>query len=337
MTLVLSQSMRFAAMATITLAAMLGTAPTAVQNEFEHLGSCDLRDLAIAQVPVLLKGLGGNQQALRSACTEVGINRRQNGQEMKAEEVRKRLKKKLLDLSPPLSFRTLLEQYASPAVSQDFAEYGGVPVTARDAEKVKDLLGALCPNQQRLIRTVATKWSIASRDRNGQLLAVATLRSQLRGACVRFLKESEPTPSCSNVPAAVSSSSGSVALSDKGPVSLEEARAWFEKNPVVALKRVTGKRQAMSAVPAELMQMVNDFCENKVTKQEQKYYLEVAGCKLRRKVDGKIVHIDSELSRCEAQRGTLETFRMHLCLDRECWCHDVDFKTPRTLEAFAAA
>ena len=49
LTLVFFPSMRFAAMATMTLAAMLGTAPTAVQNEFEHLGSCELTDLAIAE------------------------------------------------------------------------------------------------------------------------------------------------------------------------------------------------------------------------------------------------------------------------------------------------
>ena len=320
--------MRFAAMATMTLAAVLGTAPTAVQTEFEHLGSCELTDLAIAQVPILLKGLGGKREAVRSACRQFGIHRTQQKEEVKPADIRKQFKNKLLDLLPPLPFRTLLEQYASPAVVQDFAEYAGVPVTARDAEKVKDLLRALRPNPLTLIRTVATQWEIATKDRNGKHVPLESLRSHFRGACVRFLKESEPTPSSSNVPAAASSSSGSVLLSDNGPASLEEARKWLEKNRVVALKRVTGKRQAMSAVPAELMKMVKDFCENKVTKQEQKYYLEVAGGKLRRKVDGKIVYIDSELSSREAQRGTLETFRMHLGLDREGWCHDVDFKTP---------
>ena len=321
----------------MTLAAMLGTAPTVVQNEFEHLGSCELTDLATAQVPILLKGLGGNQAALRSACRQVGIHRTQHHQEVKPADLRKQLKIKLLDLLPPLPFRTLLEQNASPAVAQDFTESGGIPVTARDAEKVKELLRALCPNQLTLLRKVATQWQIAQRDSDGQRLPVESLRSHLRGACIRFLKESEPTPSSSNLPAAVSSSSGSVVLSDNGPASLEEAHKWLETNQVVALKRVTGKRQAMSAVPAELVKMVKDFCEDKVSKQEQKYYLTVAGCKLRRKVDGKIVHIDSVLSSCEARRGTLETFRMHLGLDRECWCHDVDFKTPRTLEAFAAS
>ena len=321
----------------MTLAAVLGTAPTAVQTEFEHLGSCELTDLATAQVPILLKGLGGKQAAVRSACRQVGIHRTENGHELKQEDIRKRLKNKLLDLLPPLPFRILLEQYGSPAVSQDFAEYAGVPVTARDAEKVKELLRALCPNQRTLLRKVATQWQIAERDSNGKHVPLDSLRCQLRGACIRFLKESEPTPSSSNVPAAVSSSSGGVVLPDQGPTSLEEARKWLAKNRVVALKRVTGKRQAMSAVPAELMKMVKDFCENKVTKQEQKYYLEVAGGKLRRKVDGKIVSIDSELSSREAQRGTLETFRMHLGLDREGWCHDVDFKTPCSLEAFAAS
>ena len=354
-------------MAATTMATALGTASAAVREDLEHLQSCTLDALAAARVGAMLQGLSSNKTGLRAACWQEGIGAQRDGRYESAEALRDLLKAKLLSILPPIAFQALLEQYGSPAVQAELADYGDTPVAAREAGKVKELVCALGSGVQReMVRRVASAWGIGTRDSRGQTRGVESFKSELRGACIRFLKEAaeaapaeEASGSRAVAPAMVEESVEQVAAVacseravapgigeagevwppqaavERGPTTLGEAVRWIEEKQMVPMKRMTGKRQAVGVIPPELSNLLKGLHAGSLTKKEQVPSMLFAGCKEQRKHGRRVVRPSSDFARMEAQRGALERFRQHLQLDVQCWSMDRSMKTPQTLDAFA--
>ena len=334
-----------------------------MRHELEHLRSCVLDGLAAARVGAILEGLSAKAAGLRAACWQEGVDPAPNRGNLKVEELKALLQEKLLSILPPIAFQALLEQHASPAVQAELADYGDTPVAAREAGKVKELLSALRSDAQReMVRRVASAWGIGTRDSRGQTRGVESFKSELCGACIRFLKETpeaapaeEASGSRAVAPEMVGQSVeqvAAVACSERavapgmgevghvllpqaavarGPTTLDEALRWIEEHQVVPLKRMSGKRQAVGVIPPEL----RGLYAGTVTKKEQVPSMLLAGCKEKRKHGRRVVRPSTNLATMEAHRGALERFRKHLQLDVQCWGVDVTMKTPQTLDAFA--
>lgn len=86
-----SALLRFAgseAMVEETLAALLGTAHTTLQTDLGHLGSCVSNGFAGAQARAMLGGLSSNQQGLRAACWNAGMNPKPGQKHLTNEELK---------------------------------------------------------------------------------------------------------------------------------------------------------------------------------------------------------------------------------------------------------
>ena len=321
-------------MAATTMATALGTASAAVREDLEHLQSCTLDGLAAARVGAMLQGLSSNKTGLRAACWQEGIGAQRDGRYESAEALRDLLKAKLLSILPPIAFQALLEQYGSPAVQAELADYGDTPVAAREAGKVKELVCALGSGVQReMVRRVASAWGIGTRDTRGQTRGVESFKSELRGACIRFLKEAaeaapaeEASGSRAVAPAMVEESVEQVAAVacseravapgigeagevwppqaavERGPTTLGEAVRWIEEKQMVPMKRMTGKRQAVGVIPPELSNLLKGLHAGSLTKKEQVPSMLFAGCKEQRKHGRRVVRPSSDFARMEKLR-----------------------------------
>ena len=349
-----------AAMAAVSLGGLLETASATVRQELEHL-RCVLDGLAGARVGAISEGMSATKAGLRAVCWQEGLDPAPNRENLKVEKLKGLLQEKLLSILPPIAFQTLLEQYASPAVQAELADYGDTPVAAREALKVKELLCALWSGvQQEKLRRVASAWQIQQRDSSGTKRSVESLKSELHGACVRYLKEAaevapsgEASSDCAVAPglpkhatdvaraqgvavAAGAQSDRAVApLVASGPTTLAEAVKWIEQHQTVPVKRMSRKRQAVGVIPPELGNLLKGFHAGTLTKKEQVPSMLLAGCKEQRKHGRRVVRPSSDFASMEAQRGALERFRQHLQLDVQCWSMDRSRKTPQTLDAFA--
>ena len=107
---------------------------------------------------------------------------------MQQEGLRALVKDKLLALLPAVSLQALLGYAVPGEMGRELEEYGEVLVAAQEAARVAELLRALGAGADEL-RNVSRVWGIAIRNASGRTRAVQSVRSELRGACMRFLKE----------------------------------------------------------------------------------------------------------------------------------------------------
>ena len=120
--------------------------------------------------------------------------------------------------------------------------------------------------------------------------------------------------------------------------TLTTALAMVRQKHIAQRTRVTGKRQAVPAVPADLRQAIESLHEHgNLTWAERKPWMILGGCKERRKHDGKFVRPANSLALWEAERVLVERLRLQLQVDPECRVayHGPELRTPRTLKAFA--
>ena len=278
-------------MGAMILATLLEAAPADVRAEFEHLGSCVLGDLAAAQAGALLEGLSSDRQGLRTACKNAGISRTQGRRFLQEEELRALVKDKLLAVLPAVSFQALLDYAVPGEMGRELEEYGEVLVPAQEAARVTELLRALGAGADEL-RKASRVWGIERRNASGRNRAVQSVRSELRGACIRFLKETpvsdalgdaEQGMNVSAVARAAAdvnpSSSGALVeqrvqvaagrpLSDSDLGTLAEAVVWLQQNRVVPRKTLAGKKRAVLPVSQELSNLLEGLHAGTVSMQE---------------------------------------------------------------------
>ncbi|CAJ1377850.1 unnamed protein product [Effrenium voratum] len=233
----------------VTLAMLLEAAPADVHAEFEHLGSCVLGDLAAAQAGALLEGLSSDRQGLWTACENAGISRKQGGRSLQQEELRALEKDKLLAVLPAVSFQALLDYAVPGEMGRELEEYGEVLLmAAQEVARLTELLRALGAGADEL-RKASSVWGIEIRNASGRPRTAQSVRSELRGACVRFLKETPVSDALGDAEQGVTASAVARAAADvKVPArwwsnacrlplgTLAEAVVWLQQNRVVPRK-----------------------------------------------------------------------------------------------------
>ena len=120
--------------------------------------------------------------------------------------------------------------------------------------------------------------------------------------------------------------------------TLTTALAMVRQKHVARRTRVTGKKQAVPAIPADLSQAIESLHEHgTLTWAERKPWMILGGCKEKRKHDGKFVRPSNSLALWETERVLLERVRLQLQVDPECRAayHEPELPTPRTLKSFA--
>ena len=273
-------------------------------EEFRNFKTLVLSADTVTGVLSLLEALGGSWQELRAACSAWKIPRKQQGREVSVETLRSKFRAKVVGMLPPVSLAVLLQRVPEEIAGQ-FSDYADVCVAARDVDRVTNLLTFLGSCQEQceadVVRVCAT-WGVAVREGN-RLRPRQQLATELRGACIRFLKEdvattvvlpsteagisvSEsalvPEAAVENAPAVVlentetnlgvSESASMVAEARRLPdhaVSLQPedvktlttALAMVRQKRVAPRTRVTGKKQAVPAVPADLSQAIESLHE----------------------------------------------------------------------------
>ena len=189
-----------------------------MRAEFKHLGSCVLGDLAAAQEGALLEGLSSDRQGLWTACKNAGISRKQGGRSLQQEELRALAKDKLLAVLPAVSFQALLDYAVPGEMGRELEEYGEVLVAAQEAARVTELLRALGAGADEL-RKASSVWGIEIRNASGRPRAVQRVRSELRGACIRFLKETPVSDALGDAEQGMTASAVARAAADVHPSS----------------------------------------------------------------------------------------------------------------------
>ena len=196
-------------------------------------------------------------------------------------------------------------------------------------------------------------WGVAVREGN-RLRPRQQLAAELRGACVRVLKEDTAATVPLQSTEASISASDSASMVVQAPVenvrddaaslqpedvrTLTTALAMVRQKHIAQRTRVTGKKQAVPAVPADLRQAIESLHEHgTLTWAERKPWMILGGCKEKRKHDGKFVRPANSLALWEAERVLVERLRLQLQVDPECRVayHGPELRTPRTLKAFA--
>ena len=120
--------------------------------------------------------------------------------------------------------------------------------------------------------------------------------------------------------------------------TLTAALAMVRQKRVAPRTRVTGKKQAVPAVPADLSQAIESLHEQgTLTWSERKPWMILGGCKEKRKHDGKFVRPSNSLALWETERVLVERLRVQLQVDPECRAafHGPELLTPKTLKSFA--
>ena len=246
-------------------------------------------DLAAAQAGALLEGLSSDRQGLWTACKNAGISRKQGGRSLQQEELRALAKDKLLAVLPAVSFQALLDYAVPGEMGRELEEYGEVLVAAQEAARVTELLRALGAGADEL-RKVSSVWGIAIRNASGRTRAAQSVRSELRGACVRFLKE-PPVSDASGgaeqgmtASAAVRAGEGTSPTSSSGALVEQsvqvtlamlleaapaDARAEFEHlGSCAVLPAVSFQALLDYAVPGEMGRELEEYGEVLVAAQE---------------------------------------------------------------------
>ena len=120
--------------------------------------------------------------------------------------------------------------------------------------------------------------------------------------------------------------------------TLTTALAMVRQKRVAPRTRVTGKKQAVPAVPVDLSQAIESLHEHgTLSWSERKPWMILGGCKEKRKHDGKFVRPSNSLALWETERVLVERLRLQLQVDPECRAafHGPELLTPRTLKSFA--
>ena len=219
-------------MGAIILATLLEAAPADVRAEFEHLGSCVLG--------ALLEGLSSDRQGLWTACKNAGISRKQGGRSLQQEELRALAKDKLLAVLPAVSFQALLDYAVPGEMGRELEKYRDVLVAAQEAARVTELLRALADE----LRKVSSVWGIAIRNASGRTRAAQSVRSELHGACIRFLKETPVSDASGGAEQGMTASAAARAREGTSPTS--SSGALVEQSVQVTLAML------LEAAPADV-------------------------------------------------------------------------------------
>ena len=350
-------------------------------EEFRNFKTLVLSADTVTGVLSLLEALGGSWQELRAACSAWKIPRKEQGREVSVETLRSKFREKVVGMLPPVSLAVLLQRVPEEITGQ-FSDYADVCVAATDVDRVTNLLTFLGSWKEQceadVVRVCAT-WGVAVREGN-RPRPRQQLATELRGACIRFLKEdvattvalqsteagisvSEsalvPEAPVENAPAVVSESTETglgvsesasmvaearrlsdhaASLQPEDVKTLATALAMVRQKRVAPRTRVTGKKQAVPAISADLSQAIESLHEQgTLTWSERKPWMILGGCKERRKHDGKFVRPSNSLALWETERVLVERLRLQLQVDPECRAafHGPELQTPKTLKSFA--
>ena len=349
-------------MAARPLSALLVGSAHDVKEHLRPVAAAVVTADVATSVKSLLECLSGTGHQLRGACSAWGIPAKKDGKHLAPDALKEALLEKLLALLPPVSFGSLLEHVQQEDVHGSLADYKDALVAATDAKRVLELLMALGPVQRggdEAFKRICSAWKVQvqqGRKRRPR----AELQAALRGSCIRFLKESESSAvsrameasvrsavspvveSAANsvVPAGASSadSPGQASGNGQDPQNLADAYAAVCASGPAVRTRVAGKRHAVAFVPKDLEYVIEKLHKKQnLSKKEQLPWMTLAGCKPRRRFDGKEVHPSNAMTLWETERAAVEKLRVHLRLDPECRAgyRGPEFSTPRALEEFA--
>ena len=343
------------------LSILLSGCANDVKEHLRPAATAVVADAVVLSVKSLLECVAGAQLELRGGCSAWGIPAKRNGKYLPVEALKEALLDKLLSLLPPIFFGSLLEQVTED-VHGSLADYKDALVAATDAKRVLDLLMALGPVQRgghHDFNKICAAWKVQVRQ-GRSVRPRAELQAALRGSCVRFLKESSvssavspameapvssavsPVVESANTAVSAGASSagspGQATGNGQGPQNLADAHAAVCASGPAVRTRVAGKRHAVAFVPKDLEYVIEKLHKKQnLSKKEQLPWMTLAGCKPRRRFDGKEVHPSNAMTLWETERAAVEKLRVHLRLDPECRAgyRGPEFSTPRTLEEFA--
>ena len=180
--------------ASCTLGDLLVGHPEENATEFRNFKTLVLSPDVVTGLLSLLEALGGDQQKLRAACSVWKIPRKEGGREVSMEVLRSRVRQKVVSMVPPVPLAVLLHSMSEEITGQ-FSDYADVCVAAMDVDKVTHLFTFLGTWKERseadVVRVCAT-WGVAVREGN-RPRPRQQLATELRGACIRFLKEDVAT------------------------------------------------------------------------------------------------------------------------------------------------
>ena len=263
-------------MAARPLSALLVGSAHDVKEHLRPVAAAVVTEDVATSVKSLLQCLSGTGHQLRGACSAWGIPAKKDGKHLAPDALKEALLEKLLALLPPVSFGSLLEHVQQEDVHGSLADYKDALVAATDAKRVLELLMVLGPVQRggkTDFRRVCYAWKVqvqqGRRDRPR-----AELQAELRGACIRFLKEASGSSAVSpameaSVHSAVSAvlesansavaagassadSPGQASGNGQDPQNLTDAHAAVRASGPAVRTRVAGKRRAVAFVPKDL-------------------------------------------------------------------------------------
>ena len=324
-------------------------------KEFQYFKTLSLSPDIVTGVISLLEALSGTARELRAACTQWKILKREAGRDLTLEQLKVKFREKIVSMLPPMPLAVLLQRVPEE-IKEQLSEYVDVFVAAIDVDKVAQLLSFLGTLQQQsepdVVRVCAT-WGVAVREGN-RLRPRQQLAAELRGACVRFLKEDTAATVPLQSTEASISASDSASMVVQAPVenvpddaaslqpedvrTLTTALAMVRQKHMARRTRVTGKKQAVSAIPVDLSEAIETLHNHgTLTWAERKPWMILGGCKERRKHEGKFVRPSNSLALWETERVLVERVRLQLQVDPECRAayDGPELLTPRTLKSFA--
>ena len=153
------------------------------------------------------------------------------------------------------------------------------------------------------------------RNASGRPRAVQSVRSELRGACIRFLKETPVSDALGDAEQGMTASAAARAAADVNPSS---SGALVEQRVQVAAGRALSDSDLGTLAEAVVWLQQNRVVLRKtlhagtVSKKEQVPSMLLAGCKERWKYQKRVVRPSSAFATLEARRGALERFRSAL-------------------------
>eukprot|EP00438_Fugacium_kawagutii_P025227 Skav230240 [mRNA] locus=scaffold1818:78429:87690:+ [translate_table: standard] len=309
---------------------------------FGYLTACVVKGDAATSVGYILQSLRGDCDRIRVACAEFGIPVQEGRRFLSVEDLKHCLRQKVLSLLPPVTFGALLE-HAPAAAQAALAEYARVFVVAQDAERVGKVLKTLGPvprDGRDTFRVVCADWNVA-RQHNRKERPLKEVQAELRGTLIRFLKESPASTAVARA-ALVAESCASAAVSRAeraaDPQTFGDALATVQQRALAPRLRMSSKKQAVDVFPRELASALERHAKEALSRKEQTPWMLLAGCKQRRRYEGKEVHPSFDMATWETERALVEKVRIQLRLDPECRDKFTGkaFETPKSLEQFSA-
>ena len=209
--------------ASCTLGDLLVGHPEENATEFRNFKTLVLSPDVVTGLLSLLEALGGDRQKLRAACSVWKIPRKERGREVSMEVLRSRFRQKVVSMLPPVPLAVLLHSMSEEITGQ-FSDYADVCVAAMDVDKVTNLFTFLGTWKERseadVVRVCAT-WGVAVPEEGNRMRPRLQLAAELRGACIRFLKEDVATTALQSTEAGISVSDH--ALVPEAPVETAPA------------------------------------------------------------------------------------------------------------------